>query len=355
MVRGSDMRVSIKQISERTGFSQATVSNALNHKKGVNAQTAERIFQTASEMGYFEENAVRKVRFVTYKKNGVIVEDTPFFPLMIAGVEQECNACGMELTLYNLDRRDADFAARVRALQTDQSSATILLGTELVDEDIGLIRGMKGPFVVIDYWKEDVYFDAVLINNADSFRMAANYLIGKGHRKIGYLRGDFRIKPFRSRAYGYHIAMEKAGLPVEEDYTVTLSTTIDGAYLDMKRYLSSKPSLPTAFVADNDIIALGAMKALSEYGIRIPEDVSVVGFDDLSYSSISDPPLTTIRVPKQEIGRAAVRRIRDMLAGPENVPLKIQVCTEFIERNSVRRCTGCTGADSLCGNVEWGE
>ena len=330
------MKVSIRQISDRTGFSPATVSNALNHKKGVNAQTSAAILSAASELGYFEESGIHKVRFVTYKKNGVVVEDTPFFPLMIAGAEQACNACGMELTLYNLDRRDGDFASRARFLQTDQGSATILLGTELLDEDLDLILDMKGPFVVIDYWNEDVSFDAVLINNADSFRQATNHLIQKGHQRIGYLQGDFRIKPFRSRAYGYRIAMEKAGLPVEDRFQVTLSTTIDGAYQDMKSFLAVGPSLPTAFVADNDIIALGAMKALTEAGLRIPEDISIVGFDDLSYSSISAPPLTTIRVPKQEIGRAAVRRLRDKLASPESAPLKIQVCTEFIERESVK-------------------
>ena len=115
---------------------------------------------------------------------------------------------------------------------------------------------------------------------------------------------------------------------------------MDGAYWDMKAYLEKKPALPTAFVADNDIIALGCMKAFSEAGIRVPQDISVTGFDDVSYSSISDPPLTTVRVPKQEIGRSAVRRIRDKLASPESAPLKIQVCTEFVERDSVRSLKG---------------
>ena len=330
------MKVSIRQIAEITGFSPATISNALNHKKGVNAQTAESILQVASDLGYFEESPVRKVKFVTYKRNGVIVEDTPFFPLMITGAEQECSACGMELVLYNLDRRDADFAERLKAIQTDPSAAVILLGTELLDEDIDIIQGISGNFVVIDYWKEDTYFDAVLINNADSFRMATNYLIGKGHEKIGYIQGNFRIKPFRSRSSGYHTAMNKAHLPINSDYIFTVGTTTGGAYQDMKEYLKKGAALPTAFVADNDIIALGAMKAFSEAGVRIPEDVSIIGFDDLSYSSISNPPLTTLRVPKQEMGRVAVRRIRDKLNSPEKTHLKIQVCTEFVERESVR-------------------
>ena len=336
------MKANIKSIAEMTGFSPATISNALNHKKGVNAQTSAMIFKAAAELGYFEESIIRKVRFVTYKRQGRIVEDTPFFPLLITGAEQECSACGMELIMQTLDRRDSDFDEKVKILQNDVQSAVIFLGTELLDEDIDIITGIQPPYVVIDYWNEEVSFDAVLINNADSARKATNYLITNGHTEIGYLMGDYRIKPFRSRAAGYRTAMNKAGIPIKEEYMVSVSTTMDGAYRDMKAYLEKKPALPTAFVADNDIIALGCMKAFSEAGIQVPKDISVTGFDDVSFSSISNPPLTTVRVPKQEIGRAAVRRIRDKLASPETVPLKIQVCTEFIERDSVRRLNSIT-------------
>lgn len=329
------MKVSIRQISNATGFSPATVSNALNHKRGVNSQTADKIFQVASEMGYFEENHIHKVKFVLYKRTGVVVEDTPFFPAMITGAEQECSANGMELTMYNLDRRDSDFADRLKWLQTDKNAVVILLGTELMDEDLDVIRGFTCPFVVVDYWREDMSLNAVLINNADSSRMATEYLAAHGHTEIGYLQGNFRIKPFRSRAAGYQTALRKAHLPLLKEYVVTLGTTLDSAYTDMKAWLQTKPKLPTAFVADNDIIALGAMKAFTECGIKIPDDVSIIGFDDLPYSSIVSPALTTLRVPKQEMGRVAVRRLRDMIAGDET-RLKIQVCTEFIERDSVR-------------------
>lgn len=331
------MKVSIKKISELTGFSPATVSNALNYKKGVNAETSAKIRKVAQDLGYFDENRITKVKFVMFKRSGRVVEDTPFFPLMIAGVEQECRACGMEMIMCNLDKRDSSYEEQARWLQNDKASVVILLGTELMDEDLDLIRGMTSPFVVIDYWKEDMSFNAILINNADSARMATEYLIGKGHREIGYLRGSMRIKPFRSRYVGYQTALSKAQLPLQKEYIVSLSVDMDGAYADMKRYLAGNPKLPTAFFADNDIIALGAMKAMSECGIRVPEDVSVIGFDDLTFSSISSPSLTTLRVPKQEMGRLAVRRLRDMLQDNDDLKLKIQVCTQFIERESVRR------------------
>ena len=331
------MKVSVKKISEITGFSPATVSNALNYKKGVNAETSAKIFKVAQDLGYFEENHIRKVKFVMFKRDGSVVEDSPFFIQLISGVEQECRACGMEMQLCNLDTRDPGYQEQAKWIMNDKASAVILLGTEMVDSDINLIRGMTCPFIVIDYWKEDMSFDAMLINNADSARMATEYLIANGHKEIGYLQGKFRIKPFRSRSAGYQTALQKAGLHLNKDYVFTMSTTIDGAYEDMKQYLSKKAKLPTAFFSDNDMIALGAMKAMAEFGIRIPEDVSIVGFDDLTFSSISYPPLTTLRVPKQEMGRAVVRRLRDMLKDNDGIKLKMQMCTQFIERESVKK------------------
>ena len=329
------MKASVKTIAGLTGFSPATVSNALNYKKGVNKETAAKIFQTARELGYLEENRVTKVKFVKYKKNGLIVDDTPFFPLLIDGVAEECKVSGLEMTVCTLDSRDASYEEQVKWLLNDRASAVILLGTELMEEDLDIYRGAACPLLLLDNWSADMSFNGVLINNSDSARMATEYLIGKGHRKIGYLRGGFRIKAFRSRAVGYQVALTKAGIPVEKKYAVTLSTTMDGAYRDMKAYLAGNSALPTAYFADNDMIALGAMKALNEAGIRIPEDISVIGFDDLSFSSISAPGLTTLRVSKQDMGKAAVRRLRELIQG-DTSKLKIQICTQFIERGSVK-------------------
>ncbi len=333
------MKVSIKQISESTGFSLATVSIALNHKKGVNKNTSDQIFKAARELGYQEENSISKVKFVKYKKNGLIVDDTPFFTLMIDGASEECRKHGLDMVVSTIDSRDDNYEDQVHWLLNDRSAAVILLGTELMDEDMNLFRGAACPFLLLDNWCEDMSFNAVLINNADSARMATQYLIGMGHTKIGYLRGSFRINAFRSRASGYRSAMNLASLPVDKTYTVTLQPTMDGSYRDMKRHLETNPELPTAFFADNDMIALGAMKAMAESGIRIPDDVSIIGFDDLTFSAISSPGLTTLRVSKQEMGETAVRRLLETMEG-ESSHLKIQICTEFVERGSVKDISG---------------
>lgn len=333
------MKVSIKQIGDATGFSSATVSNALNGKRGVNKETAAEVFRVAKEMGYIPENRITRIKFVVYKRNGKIIDDTPFFKLLIDGVENECRRLGYEMVLCNLDRRMSDYEEQVRWIIGDTTAGVILLGTELMEEDMGLYRSAKCPFLLLDYFDSAMSFNGVLINNEDSARVAMEYLIGKGHKKIGYLRGDFRIKAFRSRAVGYARTQSNHGIAVDNKYTFTLDTTMEGAYKRMAEILSKKPELPTAFFADNDMIALGAMKALQEYGYKVPDDVSVIGFDDLPFCEISSPRLTTIRVSKQEMGEIAVRRMHEMIRFSDGVRTKIGVCTSFVERDSVKEIT----------------
>jgi DNA-binding LacI/PurR family transcriptional regulator len=333
------LKVSIKQISEITGFSQATVSNALNHKKGVNKETSAEIFRVAKDLGYIGETMITKIKFVIYKKNGLIIDDTPFFSLMIDGLEKECSACGYELVICNLDQRNSDYEEQVRWILSDASSAVIVLGTELLDEDWEIYKGAKCPLLILDSWSSDMWFNGVLINNLDSSRMAVEYLIGKGHKEIGYLRGSFRIKAFRSRMTGFKIALNNHNLVANSKDIITLSTTMDGSYKDMVEILKTNPKLPTAFFADNDMIALGAMKAMQEFGYRIPEDISIIGFDDLPFCEITSPRLTTLRVNKQEMGQLAVRRMVEMIKHGGETKIKIEVSTHFIERDSVRDIT----------------
>lgn len=329
------MKVNIRTISEYTGFSPATVSNALNHKKGVNKDTASEILRAAKELGYIGELGITKIKLVIYKDKGLIVDDNPFFSLVVDGFEKECREAGYEMALCYLDRQTEDYKRQVENLCLDRASAIVLLGTELTDEEAAVFRGLKVPFLVLDYWNHDMSFDGVFINNADAARMAGEYLIQKGHTKIGYLRGSYRIKAFGSRASGFQIALNKHNLRLENKYIVTIGVTMEAAHQDMLRYLAGKPDLPTAFFADNDNLALGAMKALQESGYRVPQDVSIIGFDDLPFCEIAVPRLTSLRVPKQEMGRLAVRRIVEMMQERSKAKTKIQICTEFIERDSV--------------------
>ncbi|TAH68622.1 MAG: LacI family transcriptional regulator [Anaerolineaceae bacterium] len=341
MAEGKEAKkVNLKLISEMTGFSTATISNALNRKKGVNKQTAAKIFNIAKEVGYINEDEISKIRLIVLRKSGLIIDDTPFFPLMMDGIEKECSTHGFEILFNLLDQQEDDYVEQVNWMLNDTTSAIILLGTELSDDDVEIFKKASCPLVTLDFWCNDMSFNGLTINNMDSSRMAVEYLIGKGHREIGYLRGSFRIKAFSERALGYRTALHNAEIPVKSEYRITLPTTVDGAYTKMLQYLTSNNAiLPTAYFADNDLIAMGAIRALQKMGYRIPDDISIIGFDDLPFSEIASPPLTTVRVPKQEMGRLAVRKLIDMIDEPRSAKVRMQVCTSFIERESVKNLT----------------
>lgn len=330
------MKVNIRKISQETGFSMSTVSNALNHKKGVNKKTAEKILRAADEMGYRTEEEITKIRFVIFRRNGMIIDDSFFHPAVIEGVERQAKLMGYETLFCYVDRNDPDYEEQLRDILTDTQSAVVLLGTEMLEEDYAPYACAKNRIILLDGRSDHYAFDSVLVNDTEAAAGAVEYLAEKGHKRIGYLRGEFRIQAFRSREMGYYQVMNRYGLPVKPDYVATVGTRIETAYQKMKEYLAGEKELPTAFFADNDVIAIGGMQAIKECGYAVPEDISVIGFDNIAYGMISDPPLSTVHVYKQELGARAVRELLSMADKDSRAKVKIQVCTDFIERGSVR-------------------
>lgn len=330
------MKVSIRQISEMTGFSQATVSNALNNKKGVNPETARQILETAYSCGYQLPRKVNGIRFVLFRSGSQVVADTPFFSALIEGVENEGREAGYEISLLNLDSRQPDYQQQLQSLLIDPSYAILLLATEMKEEEVSPFANCAAPLVLLDAWFERIQFDSVLISNTDSVCQAVQYLIDCGHQKIGYLESKNRIQNFQYRELGLRRALVRNGLSIDPALIFPLFPTMDGAYQDMSALLTDTTVLPTAFFADNDIIALGAMKALIEHGIKIPDDVSIIGFDDLPFCSISTPRLTSIQVNKREMGRLAVRRLVERInSGNQNISAKIEISNTLVKRDSV--------------------
>ena len=333
------MKVSVRKISEVTGFSPATVSNALNRKKGVNKDTAEKILNAAKEMGYHMDDKLRKIHFVIFRRNGLIIDDSPFHPAVIEGVERQAKAMGLETVFNHVDIHDTEYDAQIQGILSDTESAVVLLGTEMMEEDFDIFRQAQKKIVLLDGWSDTYFFDSVLISNTDSAAKAVEYLIQRGHSKIGYIQGDFRIQAFQYREIGYRRMMERYGLEIDERHIAKVGTKIESAYVGMKNYLVKAEDLPTAFFADNDTIAIGAMRAIKEQGYRIPEDISIIGFDNISYGAISEPPLTTINVHKHEMGEMAVRELVRVTESSGRIKMKVQVCTDFVERASVRTLT----------------
>ncbi len=330
------MKVNIRKISEITGFSMSTVSNALNRKRGVNKQTAEKILKTAEELGYRVEEELTKIRFVIFRKNGMIIDESSFHPAVIEGVEHQAKLMGYETIFCYVDVNDPDYEEQLVDILEDKQSAVVLLGTEMMEEDYEPYACSKNRIILLDGRSDRYAIDSVLINDTEAAEEAVGYLAEKGHERIGYLRGEFRIQAFRSRELGYYQKMHRLGLPVKPEYIAVVGTRIETAYQKMKEYLARAEELPTAFFADNDVIAIGCMRAMKECGYDVPGDISVIGFDDVAYGMVSDPPLSTMHVYKQELGARAVCELLSMTEKDNRAKVKIQVCAEFVERGSVK-------------------
>lgn len=333
------MKATVKDIAKAANVSPATVSNSLNNRKGVSDEIKQIVLKAAKELGYTKETATDRnaIRFVIFKRHGYVVTDTPFFSSLIEGIEKECRLQGYELLVSHISILDSDYLEAISSISSDHSVGLLLLATEMLQEDLELFGSYRYPLVLLDSCFRNSFFDSVLINNEDAAFRATNYLIENGHTNIGYLSSSIYINNFYYRSQGYYDALKENGLIAREEHCISLEPTMEGAYRDMTAYLNENKNIPTAFFADNDTIAFGAMRAMKEKGIKIPNDVSIIGFDDLPFCEITSPRLTTVKVFKQEMGSIAVKKLMKKMDENDDLIQKIQINTELIIRDSVKK------------------
>ncbi len=336
------MKIRLKDIADSANVSVATVSLALNNKKGVSEEKREEIITIARNLGYNFEQQIddqsNAIRFVIYKRHGYVVSDTPFFSNLIEGIQRECRENEYEMVISHITKNEENYQEIIDDLKKDKSSGIIILATEMYKNDLEYFAGLNKPVLLLDsYFKHEDY-DFVVINNASASYKATSFLIDNNHREVGYLHSSVYINNFYYREQGFREALNDYKIDYNPAYNFNLEPTLEGSYKDMKELLKTRINkLPTAFFADNDIIAFGAVRALKEYGIQIPENISIIGFDDMPFCQISNPRLSTIRVFKQDIGRLAVKRLLEKINKEDGVIQKIEVATELVERDSVRR------------------
>lgn len=334
------MKTIMQDIAKIAGVSPGTVSNALNDRKGVGKDTKEKIIKIADEIGYFrnsKKSEGRVIRLIKYKKNGHVVADTPFFSSLIEACEKECRKNGYELLISQVVYGEHTKEDVYKIVNHHKIDGILLVATEMDESDFKYFDGIEIPIVVIDSYFKEVNYDYVAINNTKGAYSATKYLIDNGHENIGVLGSNIEIKNFKYRFEGYKKTLETFNLEFNESNNVYVDPTIEGAYNDFKAYLEkNRNDLPTAFFVLNDIIALGAIKAMNEEGINVPNDVSLVGFDDIPFSSYSNPGVTTVRVHTKTMGKTAVKRLIESIENDIEITLKIEVNTELIERESVK-------------------
>lgn len=332
------MAISSKELAEKLNISAATVSMVLNNKPGISAETRDRVINAAKRYGFdfskFETEASPSViLLLIYKKNGIIVADTPFFSQLTEGIDSMCRKHGYALQIQYI-YESSKTPAQIIELSDNECSGILLLGTEMQLQDIELFNKISKPLIVLDTYFNECDRSFVTINNISGMFRASEYLISLGHSSIGYLRSSQNIVNFTERFSGYMCALKKHSIDYDKRLVHYLNPTTDGAYSDMKSILKNNSTLAGAYIADNDLIAAGAMRALKEQGYKIPEDISIIGFDNMPLCDITEPPLTTIAVPKQQFGALAAEQLIDQIIDGNGLIMRTQLSPTLIERKS---------------------
>ena len=337
------MKVTAKEIAQQLGLSQAAVSLALRGRPGVSEATRRQVLAKAQKLGFAppehaQEDPSNMIQLVIFKRHGKVVADTPFFQQLTEGVAERAQELGYHLSV-TVFYASQDAAEQLHSLRTLKSVGIVLLATEMRSHDMELFAGIDLPIVLLDNYFPSVRYDSVGIDNRYGAWNAVRYLIECGHIQLGYLHSSVEIRNFAERYDGYLYGCRSLPEGVAKDSSrriVRVGSSAETAAKDMRAYLATEPMLPSAFFADNDQIAAGCCRALLEEGIRIPQDISIIGFDDSSICTMMSPQLTTMGVHKKRMGGLAVSRLHERLQyhTPENVRTLIQ--PSIVVRGTVR-------------------
>lgn len=339
------MGMKVKDIAKMLDLSPSTVSLVLNNKPGISEATRERVRNAVIDMGYEdlltqETEEKKTILFVVYRKHGAAAGGSSYFSQLfseiIEGVEYQTRAKGYNLMISYIDANNfKQEAARIRG---ESVEGILLLATEMEESQIEAFLNIPLPIVVLDNYIERKQYDCVTMNNELGVYEAISHFAACGHREIGYLHVVCNANNFVERYFAFQRAMEKLGMTVKKENIVEIATEGgDEVYKELKRLLGRMEHLPTAFFADNDILAICAMRVLREMGAQVPEDVSIIGFDNMALSEMLDPPLTTIQIPRRKMGMAAVNAIIEKISDESAGSLKTEVATSLIVRHSVRQ------------------
>ena len=341
----SSRRPTINDIARRVGLSKASVSRALNGKADVDPDTRARVLKAAERMGYVPSASARALSNGRSNCLGLLVPTLtwPWILEVLRGVAEEIERSGYSLMLYTTaageDSERAFMSQVIPAGAVEGLALVIPLG--MVEYFERLAKGGL-PVVVVDDRGHYPDLPTVATTNVDGGRAATRHLVEQGRKRIAMLNGPHDFGCNRERLEGYKSALSEAGLRFDQRRVIDSDFKESGGASAMRKLLDSDPQLDAVFVA-NDIMAFGAMRALRDAGRRVPDDVAIVGFDDIPPSALTHPPLTTIRQPLYEMGRTAASMVMAAIRG-DRIEKRVELPTSLVVRESSVGSTHRTNA-----------
>jgi LacI family transcriptional regulator len=327
--------ITIFDVADEAGVSLATVSRVINNKDHVSQEKRERVLRAMAQLGYVANEQARSLAGGSSRVVGLLVDylSTSYMDEIIRGIDETLDTENYDLMLYTTHRRKTKESAYVTKLTRKLADGLLLILPRNAAAYLETLRQRQFPHVLIDYLSDGQNVPAVSATNFRGACDAISYLLSLGHRRIGFITGTMEFGCARDRLEGYKATLQSHGIPFDPQLVYEGDFMQPQGYLNAQKLLSL-PEPPTAIFASNDMMAFGVMEAARERGLRLPEDLSIIGFDDIPQAAHVHPTLTTVRQPLEEMGRSAARLLLNYIAQPTAPVERIELPTELIIRES---------------------
>ncbi|MEA4884148.1 MAG: LacI family DNA-binding transcriptional regulator [Clostridia bacterium] len=337
--------MNLKDIAQMAGVSTATVSRVINQSGPVSPDTYQKVLKIIEKQGYVPDTIAKSLRIGQTKTIGFVVPDisNPFFPEVLNGAEAVCAGYGYNIILGNTNEDIATEEKVVRSLRQQRADGLLMI---LVDESGGtLSQALLGadpdlPIVFIDRHIERFRYDSVVIDNEAGVAQAVEHLVGLGHSRISIIHGPVGTTPGLGRLKGYRKAMKAAGIPHVEEYVAEGDFRIRSGY-ELAGRLMSLPVPPTAIIGGNNLMTMGIFQRLNDMAVSIPDQVSLIGFDDFPLAANLTPAITVVDRPTCDMGRIAADLLLSRVEKRDQSAVrKVVLPTKLKIRNSCRNIVG---------------
>ena len=332
-------RVTIDDVAKAAKVSKQTVSRAINNKGDISPHTKKNILKLIDELGYRPSRMAQAMNTQRSYMVGFVIPDitNPFFSEVVRGVQDAAMNANYSVLLCNTDNQADQEKAALEMMATQGVDGIIAFGFNGPEEEMDRFADTFHPIVYINSPYQHKNISRIMVKNDEGARDVVDYFMREGHQHIGMLSVENRIKRVEiRRRQGFIQAIKAHNLPFQESQIIDVHPQLSGGYDGMKKLLAQHPEI-TAVFAYNDLIGLGAIRAAIDMGRSIPQELAVIGFDDVQLSSMTSPSLSSVHVDKYELGNLALQRILEMIEMPQTKLPDLSVDVKLIHRESTQK------------------
>jgi len=325
----------LKDIGKEIGVSATTVSRALNNKPDISYETKQKIKEVAERLGYSPNALARSLKAKKTGSIGVLIADIAdaFFAPIVKGIENTAREMGYSIILCDTSEEYEQEKIALEMMLEKRVDGLLITPSQTEYKDILELKRRKIPFVLIGRYFDLVESDYVITDDIKGAFSAIDYLIKKGHKKILFINGPNYISSAKERLVGYKRALQENAILFDKSLVKEDALKMEDGYRIMKEVLSSGTKF-TAVFAYCDFVILGVMQALEEAKLKVPEDIAIVGYDDVAFARFLQVPLTTVHIPKYELGKEAMRLLKKKIEGEIKEPQNVILPTRLVIRKS---------------------